>query len=166
MEHCIHKIRKIPTKNKYGLQSRHFIWNLKTYSVHTHIFTHIQKFGVWARTSVVVILMHKVRFIALAVNKLSDTLWSSTLPSSIYNHDRVDRACLYASRRHKMHGSLVVLFDHDKPTLLSKTRLLVKKRDLAQHSPDQVLSFLADVTRIMTVNSNTVIVAKLLLWHL
>jgi len=72
--------------------------------------------------------MHKVRFIALAVNKLSDTLRSSTLPSSIYNHDRVDRACLYVSRRHKMHGSLVVLFDHDKPTLLSKTRLLVKNR--------------------------------------
>jgi len=72
--------------------------------------------------------MHKVCFIALAVNTLSDTLGSSTLPSSIYNHDRVDRACLYASRRHKMHGSLVVLFDHDKPTLLSKTRLLVKSR--------------------------------------
>jgi len=72
--------------------------------------------------------MQKVRFIALAVNKLSDTLRSSTLPISIYNHDRVDRACLYATRRHKMHGSLVVLFDHDKPTLLSKTRLLVKKQ--------------------------------------
>jgi len=72
--------------------------------------------------------MHKVCFIALAMNTLSDTLGSSTLPSSIYNHDRVDRACLHAARRHKMHGSLVVLFDHDKPTLLSKTRLLVKNR--------------------------------------
>jgi len=85
--------------------------------------------------------MHKVCFNALAVHTLSDTLGSSTLPSSIYNHDRVDRACLYASRRHKMHGSLVVLFDQDKPILLSKTRLLVKSRLGTIHTRPSAIVF-------------------------
>jgi hypothetical protein len=109
--------------------------------------------------------MYKVCFIALAVNTISDTLGSSTLLSSIYNHDRVDRACLHASRRHKMHGSLVVLFDHYQPTLLSKTRLLVKNRLGTTHTRPSAI-VLADVVRIMTVNSNADIVAKRLLWHL
>jgi hypothetical protein len=72
--------------------------------------------------------MHEICFIGLAVNKLSDTLGSSTPHNSIYNLDHVERACLYASRRHKMHCSLVVLFDHEQLTLLSQNYIAGRKQ--------------------------------------